>query len=88
MQLTSIREFRNGLSAYTKAGDLVLVLNHGRMVGCFLPLEHNRDVPIELKKEFVAYLGKHIASSLSSRKVKEKDILSDFRAFKKNRRRQ
>ena len=88
MQLASIREFRTSLSAYTKTGAMVLVLNHGKMVGCFVPLHQTHDIPIELKKEFIAHLGKKIASYLSTRKVKEKDILSDFSAFKKNRRRQ
>lgn len=85
MQLASIREFRSGLSGYTKAGQMVLVLNYGKMVGCFLPLEQTRDIPIELKKEFVTYLGKQIATCLTSKKISEKAILNDFRKFKKTR---
>ena len=88
MQLASIRDFRIGLSSYTKTGQLILVLNHGKMVGCYMPLKQSYDIPMEFKKEFVAHLGKKIASSLSSRRAKEKDILNDFRAFKKNRSRQ
>ena len=49
MQLASIREFRNGLSGYTRTGQFVLVLNHGKMVGCFLPLRRSHHVPVELK---------------------------------------
>lgn len=88
MKLASIREFRSGLSEYSKKGEMVLVTSHGKMVGCFLPLERVKDVPIEFKKEFTARLGRSIASALESHKVSEKEILNDFKKFKKNSRRQ
>ena len=86
MKLASIREFRSGLSGYSQDGEMVIVTNHGRMVGCFLPLEQGIEVPIELKKEFVAALGRKIFSSLSSRKVSEREVLDGFEKFKKSRR--
>ena len=57
------------------------------MLGCFLPLQATAEIPIELKREFVATLGGRIASQLSQKKVQEKEILSDFQEFKKTRRR-
>ena len=86
MKLASIREFRSSLAGYGKEGDIVLVTNHGKMVGCFLPLENSDEVPIELKKDFIARMGQRIASALTAKKTSEKDILNDFKAFKKRRR--
>ena len=86
MKLASIREFRSSLSEYGRKGEMVFIMNHGKVVGCFLPLEEVGDVPIELKKEFVANLGRQIAASLSAQSSEE-EILDDFKKFKKNRRR-
>ena len=86
MKLASIREFRSSLASLSKTGDMVLVTNHGKMVGCFLPLEETVDLPVELKKEFIAHMGAKIASLFTAQKVSEKDILDDFKAFKKRRR--
>ena len=88
MKLASIRQFRSGISTYTRKGEIVLVTKSGRMVGCFLPLTETDQIPIELKREFVATLGTHLAAELSRKKVDEKEILDDFREFKKARRRQ
>lgn len=86
MKLASIRKFRSGVSAYTKKGEMVLVTNYGKMVGCFLPLVKTDEIPVELKREFVATLGAYLASQLTSRRISEKEILDDFKAFKKTRR--
>ena len=87
MKLASIREFRGSLSGITKTGEMVIVMNHGKMVGCFLPLNQVQDIPIEFKKEFVAQLGRKMAALLSLRGISEKKVLDDFKEFKKNRRR-
>ena len=88
MKQASIRDFRNHLASYSRQNQVVIVTNHGKAVGCFLPLEKSDEVPFELKKEFSAQIGRAIASSLVSKKVSEKDVLNDFKKFKKNRRRQ
>ena len=88
MKLASIREFRSSLTGYSKRGEMIIVTNHGKMVGCFLPFATTQDVPVELKKEFVTHLGQAIASSLTSRKVSEEKILNNFKSFKKNHGRQ
>lgn len=87
MRLASIRKFRSGISGYTKKGELVIVTKSGQMVGCFLPLSVTGDIPIELKREFAATLGSYIAKRLAEKKTSEKEILDDFREFKKTRRR-
>jgi hypothetical protein len=86
MKLASIRNFRSGISGYTRKGDVVIVTRSGKMVGCFLPLRVTEEIPIELKREFVATLGGRIAAQLGKKQVSEKEILSEFREFKKNRR--
>ena len=86
MKLATIREFRSSLAGFSKKGEMILVTNHGKMVGCFLPLAKVKEIPIELKKEFVTYVGGMIARSLRLNKVSENQILDDFKSFKKNRR--
>ena len=87
MKLTSIRDFRSELSSVTKRGEMMIITNHGKMVGCFLPLKKTEEIPIELKRDFVASLGHQLAAQLSFKKIPEKEILDDFREFKKTRRR-
>lgn len=87
MKLASIRQFRSGLAGYTQKGEMVIVTKSGRMVGCFMPLTATDDIPIELKREFVATLGSLFATQLGQKKIQEKEILDDFREFKKSRRR-
>ena len=87
MKMASIREFRGDISSYTKRGEMMIITSHGKMVGCFLPLERTEEIPIELKRDFVSSLGRQLASQLYSGKIQEKEILDDFRAFKKSRRR-
>ena len=85
MKLASIRQFRSGISTFTRGGQLVILTKSGKMVGCFLPLKSTEDIPVELKKEFVLTLGGHLAAQLKDAKIPEKEILNDFRKFKKNR---
>ncbi len=85
MRLASIRQFRSGVSGYTRRGEMVIVTRSGKMIGCFLPLTATADIPIELKREFVMTLGGYIAKRLGKEKVQEKEILDDFREFKKSR---
>ena len=87
MKLTSIREFRSDISSHTKKGEMLLITSHGKMVGCFLPLKKTGEIPIELKRDFVASLGRQFAAQLISKKIQEKEILDDFKEFKKTRRR-
>ena len=87
MKLASIRQFRSGISGYTRKGEMVIVTKSGRMVGCFLPLTGTEEIPVELKREFVGTLGSTIAARLGAKRIQEKEILNDFREFKKSRRR-
>ena len=86
MKLASIRSFRSGISGYTRKGDMVIITKSGKMVGCFLPLQVPEEIPVELKRNFVATLGSRIAGELSKKKIQEEELLNDFREFKKTRR--
>ena len=88
MRLESVRAFRTRISQHTRKGEMVLITNHGKMVGCFLPIQKTVEIPIELKRETAAHLGRQIARALNLKKITEKAILDDFRQFKANRRRQ
>jgi hypothetical protein len=41
MRTASIKEFRSELPSLTRQGELVLVTNHGKIIGCFLPIWSN-----------------------------------------------
>jgi hypothetical protein len=88
MRTASIREFRSELPSLTRQGEVVLVTNHGKMIGCFLPMEETAVLPVELKREFVLSMGKTLARELAAKDLSEKDVLDDFKRFKKDRRRQ
>jgi hypothetical protein len=88
MRTASIREFRSELPSLTRQGEVVLITNHGKMVGCFLPMEETDALPVELKREFVLSMGKTLARELEAKDLSEKDVLDDFKRFKKDRRRQ
>ena len=85
MKLTSIREFRSDISSFTKKGEMMIITSHGKMVGCFVPLSDAQEIPIELKRDFVSSLGRRMAAQLTFKKIQEKDILDDFKVFKKSR---
>ncbi len=85
MRLEPVRKFRARISQHTKRGEMVFVTNHGKMVGCFLPFQKTEEVPLELKREVAVHLGRQIGRVLSLKKISEKEILDDFRQFKKNR---
>ena len=63
MKLASIRQFRTGISSFTRKGEMVIVTKSGKMVGCFLPLAGTQDIPMELKREFAAMLSSTLARS-------------------------
>ena len=88
MQMASIRKFRSEVSKYTKKGEVIIITNYGKMIGCFLPFDRTNEIPVEFKKEFSGYLGKQIGSHFSTLKVAEEEIIDDFKKFKKTRRRQ
>lgn len=87
MIITNIRDFRDKATNYLKRDEPILVTRHGKVTGLFLPIEHPESIPLDLKKELLLRFGEYISSSLKSKGVKEEEILENFKAFKKSRRR-
>jgi hypothetical protein len=51
-------------------------------------MEETAALPVELKREFVLSMGKTLAREFAAKNLSEKDVLDDFKRFKKDRRRQ
>ncbi|MFQ5893163.1 MAG: hypothetical protein ACE5H5_02515 [Nitrospinota bacterium] len=87
MKITTVRDFRNKATAYLKAEEPVLITRHGRVAGLLLPLQDPEHLPVDLRRELLARFGEYLSKSLEARGISEKEILEDFEASRKTRRR-
>jgi len=86
MRISGVREFRARLAKFLAAEEPVLLTKHGKVSGIYLPLENADRIPDDLRRELAAVLGRHLALSLESRGVAEKQIQRDFDAHRRRRR--
>jgi hypothetical protein len=87
MKIATVREFRDKATSYFREEEPVLVTRHGKVTGLYLPMEHPESFPLELRKDLLVRIGESVSRSLSEKGISEKKLLSDFDAYKKNRRR-
>lgn len=87
VQFASVREFRSRLGSLIDGEDTVLVTRHGKPAAVFLPLEDLRTLPVELRRPLIRALGKIVSSRLEEKGITEEEVLNDFRAAKRRRRR-
>jgi hypothetical protein len=85
MKISTVREFRDGASSFLRSKDPILVTRHGRLAGVFFP-RPEASLPIELKQELFPVLSSELARQLKRRGIKEEEIISDFRSWRKNKR--
>jgi hypothetical protein len=86
MKIAGIRELRAKTAALLGGDEAVLVTRHGKVSGVFLPLEEPDHLPLDLRRELSAVLGRQIARFLDARGATEKRVAEDFRAYRKRRR--
>jgi len=86
MRISGVREFRARLAKFLAAEEPVLLTKHGKVSGIYLPLENADRIPDDLRRELAAVLGRHLALSLESQGVAEKQIQRDFDAHRRRRR--
>jgi hypothetical protein len=86
MRMSSVREFRDGATRLLRARDPILITRRGRLAGIFFPRPES-SLPIELKRELFPALAAEVARQLKRRSVSEADVLADFAAWRKARRR-
>jgi hypothetical protein len=87
MKMAGIREVRSKFARYVGDAEPFLVTKHGRISGVYIPLESPDQLPDDWRREIGQSLSLHFAKLLESRRITERDIREDFRAFRGHRRR-
>ncbi len=85
MRISTVREFRDEATGLLRSKDPILVTRRGRVAGVFFPCPEN-SLPVEMKREMFAMLSAVIARQIKKRGLSEKDILADFKSWRKERR--
>ncbi len=86
MKVAGIRELRAHSAKLLGGDEPILVTKHGRISGLYLPLDEPDRLPVDMRRELAAVLGRYLAKTLAERHVTEKQIAGDFRAHRKRRR--
>jgi antitoxin (DNA-binding transcriptional repressor) of toxin-antitoxin stability system len=87
MKIAGVREFRSDIKGILSAGEPLLVTRHGRVSGVYVPLDKPDRIPEDLRKDIVRVLGEHLSRQLDDTGVQEEDVLDDFHAHRRRRRR-
>ena len=87
MKIAGIRELRADIKALLSAGEPILVTRHGKVSGVYVPLDEPDRMPDDLRREIARVLGEHLSRSLDAVGVSEAEILDDFDAHRRRRRR-
>ncbi len=85
MRISTVREFRDEATGLLRSKDPILVTRRGRVAGVFFPCPQET-LPVEMKREMFAMLSAVIARQIKKRGLSEKDILTDFKRWRKERR--
>lgn len=86
MKILSVREFRDNATKALRSKEPILIMRRGEVAGVFFPTPLE-DVPLEFKKDIFLSLTDSIKKRLQKRGVAEEEILEDFEAHRKARRR-
>jgi hypothetical protein len=86
MKIAGIRELRSHLRSTLGGEEPVLVTRHGKISGLYLPLEEPDRLPLDLRRELSAVLGRHLAQQLATQGVGEAEVQRAFDAHRRRRR--
>ena len=85
MRISTVREFRDNATGLLRSKDPILVTRRGKLAGVFFPWPE-ATLPIELKRELFAVLSAEVARQIKRRRLTEREVLSEFESWRKNRR--
>jgi len=85
MRITTARYFRQHASRLLRSKDPILFTQRGQLAGVFFP-RPAESLPIELKRELFSVLSSEVARELKKRRISGKDVLRDFKSWRRNRR--
>jgi hypothetical protein len=87
MRMAGIREVRAKCAGYLGGSEPFLVTKHGKVSGVYIPLESPDRLPDDWRTEIGKSLSHYLARLLELKRITERDIREDFRAFRDRRRR-
>lgn len=85
MRVASVREFRDRATTMLHAKEPILVMRRGRLAGIFFP-QPGSSMPLEFKRELFGILAEELARQFRKAGVTEKEVLEDFKAWRRARR--
>lgn len=85
MRISTVREFRDNATGLLRSKDPILITRRGRLAGVFFP-QPEGSLPIELKRELFSVLSAQVARETKKRNLSEREVLRDFKAWRKSRR--
>ena len=85
MKISTVREFRDHATGLLRSKDPILVTRRGQLAGVFFPWPEST-MPIELKREIFSVLTEQIRGELRRKRLSEEEVLSEFAAWRKNKR--
>lgn len=89
MEFVSVRDFKANASKLMKTGKPVVVMRNSKPAGMFIPWEDLRtdDLNEEIRRVALLSVTEKIAAEREAMNLTEEEILDDFAAFRRDRRR-
>jgi hypothetical protein len=85
VKVVTLRDFRDRASEMMRSHDVLLVTRDGKPAGFFLPWDRP-DLPDEIRAGIYAELSDRARRELQKKRVKEEQVLADFKAARGSRR--
>jgi hypothetical protein len=86
MRVAGIREVRTKPAILFRGQEPLLVTRHGKVSGVYVPLGEVDRLPADLRRNLSSVVGKYLAKELARKRVTEREIKEDFRAYRRRRR--
>lgn len=86
MRVATVREFRDKATEMFRSEDPILVLRRGEIAGLYFPCP-TKTLPLEFKRQLFEEITRDIGRRLAQAGLSEEEILEDFEAHQKARRR-
>ena len=78
MKAVGIREFRDKATQYLRSKDPVLVTNHEKPAGVYVPLGQLKKMPIQIKRAVYNAIVQNIEQRLKAAGIREEEVLKDI----------
>jgi len=83
VQVTGVRDFRNRAPELVAGDDLVFITRHGKTHGHSCPRERTADTSGGFAARVTERIGEVVSEHLESKGISEKEIIRDFKAWRK-----